>query len=272
MHKQSRDALAAALDVLDARLAEVSDGGDANQISEGCYAVGTLLDHEPALRRAFTDPASSPDSRRGLAERLLTGQLPPQPLEVFQDLVARRWETSADLREAVERIAASAALRAAEADGQLDEVEDELFRFGRLLEREPALRAALTDPGLPDDRKTALLADLLSGATPVTLRLIELAVTRPHGGSLEQRLDALSALAAQRRDRYVAKVRVARDLDDDLAERLSRALARLYGRQVELQVDVDPDVLGGLEVRVGDEIVNGTIAAQLSQAARRFSG
>jgi len=272
MHGRSRDALAGALDELDTRLAEDSDGARSNEISEGLYAVGALLDREPALRRAFTDPASSPDSRRDLAVRLLSDQLPAQPLEVLQGLVARPWDAAADLREAVEQLAANAAMRAAEAGGSLDEVEDELFRFGRLLEREPALRAALTDPGLPDERKTDLLGDLLSGASPITLRLVELAVTRPRAGSLESRLDDLSELAAKRRERYVAKIRVARELDDDLAERLSRALARLYGRQVELQVEIDPDVLGGVEVRVGDEIVNGTIAAQLSQAARRFAG
>jgi len=269
----SREALKRALASFDESIGSLPAGAGSHDVSEGLYAVAALLDREPSLRRALTDPASTPDSRRGLVDALLGGQLAPLPLGVLSDLVADRWGSSADLRTAVEQLAATAAMSAAEGEGVLDEVEDELFRFARLLEREHSLRAALTDPGLPAERKLSLLRDLIGGKTqPVTVRLIEIAVTRPHTGSLESALEALSRLAAQRRHRYVAQVRVARPLDADQEQRLGASLARIYGREVALQVDVDPTVLGGIEVRVGDEVIDGTVERRLQGVRRSFAG
>ncbi|MDP9434697.1 MAG: F0F1 ATP synthase subunit delta [Actinomycetota bacterium] len=269
----SRDSLRAALARFEEQVGSLPGGAEAGTVSEGLYAVAALLDREPSLRRAFTDPASSPQSRRGLAERLLSGQLPDLPLRTFSDLVASPWSSAADLRQAVETVAANAALRAAEGDGVLDDVEDELFRFARLLEREPQLRGALTDPGLPDDRKAALLRSLLGGrAQPATVRLVEILVTRPRGRSLEVALEELSRLAAARRQRLLAKVTVARPLDELQAQRLRAALAGTYGREVDLQVDVDPGVLGGVRVRVGDEVIDGTVTSRLRTARRRLAG
>ncbi len=268
----SRRSLAAALEGYEQTLAGLPDGAGSGEVSAGLYAVAALLDQESSLRRAFTDPASTPDARRALAERLLGQQLAPLPLRVLSDLVSQRWSTATDLREAVETIAATAALRAAEGDGTLDDVEDELFRFSRLIEREPALRDALTNPGLPAERKIALLQQLLHGKTQlVTERLIEISVLHPRGRSLEASLDRLSQLAAQRRQRYIASVRVARPLGADQETGLGAALARLYGREVELQVDVDPSVLGGIEVRVGDEVLDGTVARRLETVRRRLA-
>ncbi len=273
MQGASRDALAKVLARFEQNIASIPGGTGAGEVSEGLYAVAALLGREPSLRRALTDPASAPESRRGLVDALLGEQLTALPLLVLRELVAERWSSSADLHEAVELLAATAALTAAEGEGKLDEVEDELFRFARLLEREPALRAALTDPGLPTDRKSALLADLLGGrAQPASARLIEIAVTRPRGRSLEAALEDLVELAAGRRQRYVAQVRVARPLAEDQAERLAASLGRIYGREVALQVDVDASVLGGIEARVGDEIIDGTVQRNLSNVRRSLAG
>jgi F-type H+-transporting ATPase subunit delta len=269
----SRDALKNALARFEERIGSLPDGAGSGEVSEGLFSVAALLDREPSLRRAFTDPASTPRSRQLLVDTLLGAQLAPLPLSVLRDLVADRWNSPDDLREVVERLAATAALRAAEGDGKLDEVEDELFRFERLLEREPALRAALTDPGLPADRKSALLRDLLGGkAQDASVRLLEIAVTRPRGRSLETAIQELLDLAAARRSRYVAQVRVARPLEADQESRLQSSLTRIYGREVQLQVDVDPTVLGGLEVRVGDEVIDGTVSRRLHDVRRSLAG
>jgi len=281
----SRDALKAALASFESTASESTgglrshlpfapdEGADSREISEGLFAVAALLDREPSLRRAFTDPASSTEGRQALVDNLLGDQLPPLPLGVFRDLVAARWSSAVDLREAVEIVATTAAMQAAEQDGVLDEVEDELFRFARLLEREPALRAALTDPALPAERKTDLLRHLLpQQVQPTSMRLLEIAVTRPRAGSLELALEELSRLAAERRERYVAHVRVALALTPEHEGRLATALARIYGREVQLQVEVDPSVLGGVEVRVGDEVLNGTVERNLETVRRRLAG
>ena len=273
MQGASRDALKNALARFEESIGSLPDGAGSGEVSEGLYAVAALLEREPSLRRALTDPASSPQSRRLLVDTLLGAQLAPLPLSVVRDLVAERWSSSADLGAAVERIAATAALNAAEGEGTLDDVEDELFRFDRLLEREPALRRALTDPGLPDDRKLGLVRELLGGkAQPATVRLVEIAVTRTRGRSLESALGELVELAAARRARYVAQVRVAAPLSDQQESRLTASLARIYGREIQLQVDVDPSVLGGIEVRVGDEVIDGTVQRNLNNARRSLAG
>jgi F-type H+-transporting ATPase subunit delta len=272
MQGASRDALARSLARFEQAVPALPPGVAA-EVSDGLYAVAGLLDREPSLRRAFTDPASSPDNRRRLAQALLGSQLPAEPMRVFSDVVAERWSAPVDLREAVELLAANAALAGAEADGVLDDVEDQLFRFARLLEREPDLRAALTDPGLPDERKTALLDDLLgTRAHPVTVRLVKAAVTRTRGRSLEAALDELTELAAQRRQRFVAQVRVARPLEPQQEQRLIASLERMYGRQIQLQVDVDPSVLGGISVRIGDEVLDGTVRHNLEDVRRTLAG
>jgi F-type H+-transporting ATPase subunit delta len=273
MQGASRDALKNALARFEESIGSLPDGAGSGEVSEGLYAVAALLDREPSLRRALTDPASSPQSRRLLVDTLLGAQLPPLPLSVLRDLVAERWSGPADLREAVERLAATAAMTAAEGEGVLDDVEDELFRFSRLLQREPALRAALTDPGLPNDRKSSLVRDLLGGkARPATVRLVDIAVTRSRGRSVETALEDLVELAAARRQRYVAQVRAARPLDADQEARLTASLGRIYGREVQLQVDVDPSVLGGIEVRVGDEVIDGTVERNLNNVRRSLAG
>jgi F-type H+-transporting ATPase subunit delta len=273
MQGASRDALRNALARFEESIGSLPDGAGSGEVSEGLYAFAGLLEREPSLRRALTDPASSPETRKGLVDTLLGAQLAPLPLSVVRDLVGERWSGPTDLSEAAERLAATAALNAAEGEGALDDVEDELFRFARLLEREPALRAALTDPGLPDDRKSGLLRDLLGDrARPATVRLVEIAVTRTRGRSLEAALDELVELAARRRSRYVAQVRVARPLEADQEARLAASLTRIYGREVALQVDVDPTVLGGIEVRVGDEVIDGTVARKMNDVRRTLAG
>jgi len=186
---------------------------------------------------------------------------------VLKGVVSQRWSSPRDLVDATEVLAVQAALLVAQADGSLDEVEDELFRFSRVVAQDPALRAVLTDRGLPDDRKTALLDGLLGERTrPETQRLVTSLVLAPRGRTLEDGLAEYGRLAAEIRERSVARVTSAIRLTDAQEERLAAALARTLGREVQLQVDVDPAVVGGLVVRVGDEVIDGTTKHHLRAA------
>jgi F-type H+-transporting ATPase subunit delta len=114
---------------------------------------------------------------------------------------------------------------------------------------------------------------LLGGrAQEVTERLVVRLVERPRGRSLEAGLTALSALAAERRNRSVAVVTSAVPLSERQRQRLAAALGTLYGRPVQLNLDVDSAVLGGISVRVGDEVISGTISERLDEVARRMAG
>jgi F-type H+-transporting ATPase subunit delta len=166
-----------------------------------------------------------------------------------------------------------AALAAAEARRELDGVEDELFRFGRIVAGDPELSRVLSDRAAPSAGKTELLDRLLAGrVSPVTALLLRTTLTSSSVGTAEVAVERLSELAAQRRGRSVAHVTTAVALTPQQEQRLRDVLGRLYGRQIGLQVLVDPDVLGGLVVRVGDEVIDGSVAHRLETAGRRLAG
>ncbi|WP_455354148.1 F0F1 ATP synthase subunit delta [Streptomyces sp. SYSU K217416] len=271
MNGASREALAAARERLDALTDHTSV--DVAKLAGELAAVTALLDREVSLRRVLTDPAQAGEAKATLAGRLLSGQVGGEATDLVSGMVRSRWSQSRDLVDAAEELANTADLTAAQQAGALDNVEDELFRFGRIVASNTELRAALTDRGAKVSAKSELLRSLLGGkAHAVTERLVVRLVTQPRGRSLEAGLESLSKLAAERRDRMVAVVTTAVPLTDQQKQRLGAALAKLYGRQMHLNLDVDPEVLGGIEVRVGDEVINGTIADRLAEASRRMAG
>ncbi|MFC8273088.1 F0F1 ATP synthase subunit delta [Streptomyces sp. NPDC057271] len=271
MNGASREALVAARESLDALTDNTSV--DAAKLAGELAAVTALLDREVSLRRVLTDPAQAGEAKAELAGRLLGGQVGGETVDLVSGMVRSRWSQSRDLVDSVEELANTADLTAAQQAGALDDVEDELFRFGRIVSSSTELRSALTDKAATASAKGELLRSLLGGkANAVTERLVVRLVTQPRGRSLEAGLESLSKLAAARRDRMVAVVTSAVPLTDQQKQRLGAVLAKLYGRQMHLNLDVDPAVLGGISVQVGDEVINGTIAERLDEASRRLAG
>ncbi|MFF0436116.1 F0F1 ATP synthase subunit delta [Streptomyces sp. NPDC004327] len=271
MNGASREALSAAREALDALTDNTSV--DAGKLAGELAAVTALLDREVSLRRVLTDPAQAGEAKAELAQRLLAGQVGGEAVDIVSGMVRSRWSRSRDLVDGVEELANIADLTAAQKANGLDDVEDELFRFGRIVSSSTELRSALTDKKATATAKGELLRSLLGGkVNAVTERLVVRLVTQPRGRSLEAGLESLSKLAAARRDRMVAVVTSAVPLTDQQKQRLGAVLAKLYGRQMHLNLDVDPTVLGGIVVRVGDEVINGTIAERLDEATRRLAG
>ena len=264
----SRESLAEAEHRLDDRV----DSGSATELTtlgDQLFSVMRLLMAEPTLRRHLADPSVPSASRSHLADQLFGAQVGRPALDTVSDLVAARWSRPADLVEAVEVLARRATLGVAEKDGSLGEVEDELFRFGRILDREPHLTGLLADRAAPDERRVALLKELLGRkARPVTTALLEQTVRTPRGRSLDLAAEELSTLAAARRDRYVAHVSTPVALTPAQEQRLTESLTRLYARQMTLQIELDPSLLGGLVVRVGGEVIDGSVSSRLSAAKR----
>jgi F-type H+-transporting ATPase subunit delta len=270
MNGASRDALAAARERLDALTDSTSV--DAGSLADELASVTALLHREVSLRRVLTDPAQAGEAKAELAQRLLGSQVSGEAADLVSGMVRSRWSQSRDLVDALEELAALADLTAAQKAGTLDSVEDELFRFGRIVTSNTGLRAALTDRKAPASAKGELLAGLLgSRAVSTTERLVTRLVTAPRGRSLEAGLEFLSKLAAERRDRMVAVVTSAVPLSDPQKQRLGAALAKLYGRTMHLNLDVDPEVLGGIRVQVGDEVINGSMADRIEDAGRRMA-
>jgi F-type H+-transporting ATPase subunit delta len=157
----------------------------------------------------------------------------------------------------------------AESAGRLDALEDDLFRFGRVVLADAGLREALSAQGGDDDVKVALIEALLAGkASPEAIRLVGQAAVSPRGRRFSRVLETYLAVAAVRREQLTATVTTAVSLTDVQAQRLERALARIYHRAVQINVVLDPSVVGGIRVQVGDEVVDGTVLRRLQEAER----
>ena len=165
---------------------------------------------------------------------------------------------------------ARALFEVARAEGTLDEVEDELFRFARSFESNEELRNTLTDEMVPAARRQGIVEDLLGDATPTTTQLVSMVVglgprTRPAG---DHRLARAAGVGAKQLE--VAEVRTAVPLTDDQQDRLKAALANATGKQLNLKVVVDPSVLGGIVATVGDTVIDGTVRTRIDQMKSRL--
>jgi len=269
----SRASLADARERLAAVLAgPASADPGAEKLGDELFAVTGLLDDQVRLRRILSDPSRDSSARQALATGLLRGKVSDPTLDVVTALVGSNWSQPADLADAAEQLAVLAVVAAADNDGLLDDVEDELFRFGRVVNAEPQLRITLSDPFIAADRKNELLRSLLGGkVSEPSMRLITQAADHPRGRSLDVSLEEYARLAAERRERLVAEVHVAIALTDEQRGRLRAALTATYGRDVHLNVVLDPRVVGGMSVQISDEIIDGTVAGRLAELRRRMT-
>lgn len=266
----SRDALVAGRTVLRQQL---SAGADPAGVGSELFAVANLLDDSHSLRRALADPSRAEGGKQELADGLLRGKVSDATITVVNSLVGSRWSTEGDLVDATEQLAVESVLTGADRDGSLDRVEDELFRVERVVSGSPELQNALADPQRGGADKARLLRGLLEGkATSQTIDLVTQAVSHPRGQRLVRVLSGYGEIAARLREQLTATVTSAFPLDDALQQRLSQALAHVYGRTVRTELVVDPSVVGGLRIQVGDEIIDGTILSRLSQAQRLLAG
>lgn len=161
---------------------------------------------------------------------------------------------------------AEALFNVVRAEGEIDQVEDELYRFGKLVESNHELRQALADQGIDRAQRVKVLEGLLGDrVSPHTLGLLTFIVTQGRARQLPQILEGLSSLAAEARNSVVAEVRSAVPLDEDQRKRLAEALASATGKQVQVKAIVDPSVIGGVVAKVGDTVIDGSIRRRIEQ-------
>jgi F-type H+-transporting ATPase subunit delta len=197
---------------------------------------------------------------------MLRGKVSDTTLGLVGTLAGGRWSGTADLLTGVETLGVEALLASAEKAGDLGEVEDELFRFGQVVDGSPELAAVLADSSSDVSRRAELVRSLLAGkARPVTVRLAELALVGYGGRGFVASLTRLVEAAAARRDRQVAYVTVAAPLSEADEQRLGARLGQLYGREVALKITVNPAILGGVSVQVGNDLYDGTVLRRLQQ-------
>lgn len=272
MRAASEASLAAASDRWEPVLAATTDSA-ARRLGEDLFAVVDALDSSASLRRALTDPSRDGDSKAALAQGLLGGKTADDVADLVAGVVRSRWSSEADLPEALEELGTAAVLTAAQSRGELVRVEDEIFRFERTLATQRDLRVALGSVDLPAQRRTSVVEALLGEkVAPETALLIGRTVGALRQRSVTARLDRIAQLAAARRRRVVATVTAATPMTEAQVARLTDILARMYGTEVQVNVGIDPEVLGGLRVQIGADVVDATVAGKVFEARRRISG
>jgi F-type H+-transporting ATPase subunit delta len=235
-------------------------------VADEILGVGEVLAGEPRLRRALADPSRTGEERAGLIGAVVEGKVSAEAAGLLRILAGGRWSSGTDLLDAVERLGVEALLASAQAAGELAQVEDELFRFGQVVDSDLRLASAIGATSAPADQRAQLAASLLQGkARPATVRLVTVAVHGFGGRGFAGSLTRLVEASARRREREIAYVTVAAPLSPAESSRLATRLTQIYGRAVEIKVTVNPGVLGGASVRVGDDLYDGTVQHRLNE-------
>ena len=267
----SRQSLVAARAKLDAAVKGATADSAAKLSSELFLAAEVLASNVP-LRRAFADMSRDVASKETLVKDLFGKTLGSAALTVLTDVATLRWSAGGDIVHVLEQLAIEAEGSAANINGELDRVEDELFEISRVIAENFELRKALVGPGTTSAKST-LVSDVLGKrASESTVRLAAALVTSLRGRSIEAGFaDYLSALA-NRRNRLIANVRVAATITDTQKVRLAQAIEKQVGQPIRVNIQVDPTLIGGVSVKFADELVDGSISNRLAGAGRALVG
>jgi F-type H+-transporting ATPase subunit delta len=267
----SRQGLLALRGALDGQLKGASSA-ECTALSADLLKALAAIASSVGLRRALTDPARDHDSKLVLINDLFGKEINAKALALLGTAAASRWSSSGEIADALEQIAVEAEATAANLDGAIDRVEDELFTFSRLLVAHNDLRLALNDRADSADRKRSLVESIFAGkVSPSTLRLIEAVIAGLRGRSIEATLSAYAHAVSARRNQLVAVVRTAVALTPAQIATLAASLTKQVGQPVHINSEIDPSVLGGIEVRFADEIIDGTISNRLAEASRALA-
>lgn len=265
----SRESLTALQNQISAKR---GDSGFAETGSE-LLNVTKLFASDKALRVSLADAGQPADSRESLVRDLLGSKISSLALEFVVAATRSRWSSPDDLVEGVESLAAFIVFAAAESAGELERVENEIFAFGHAVDANAELQMALTNPAFSPDLKAGVVRDVLADRVAKgSALLLEHTGANLRGRRVDVALKNLSDIAANLRNRIVAEVRVAIPLTSEQVTRLSSVLARIAGQQVSLNVVVDPSVVGGVSVRLGDDVIDGSVSTRLEQARRTLVG
>lgn len=256
------------IDVRTALAAQLSNApGAVSELAQELFAAVDVIDANAVLRRSLADPTGEAVRKSKLVDTVFGAKVSPAALAVITAAATARWSTERDLSDVLEETAVETMTVAAEQSGRDEQTENDLFRFERLIAGSPELTSAVRDQHRSSADRAKLVQTLLSGKTsPETSALAQRAASHPRGRSYAATISAFLTVMARRRGQSQAVAYVALPPTDEQMERLTAALTKLYGKPVQVNVVIDPQVVGGIRVLVGDEVIDGTIMRRLETA------
>lgn len=264
----SRQSLALLRVDLDEKLKNLTSA-DCATLSDELFHIWSSLDSSIGLRRALTDPARDAASKSELIANLFGKVLSAKALEIFSKAVSLRWSNPAQLADAIEQIAVEAEAAVANVDDKLDLVLSEIFNFSKIILENPELRLALINRADSVERKQELLKSIFGQKfTSSSQRLLSKSVEGRGNRGIEKSISAYSNALTARRNRVNAHIKSSIALSDGQAKKLADSLTKKIGQPVHLNIEIDPSVLGGISIRFGDEVIDGTISNRLAEASR----
>ena len=268
MSNASSQSLAAIL-----KLADSLPGSVAVEAASGLLAAAGVIERESQLRNLLTDGGRTAQSRSKLSADLFASKINAESVEIINAAVAARWSNGAQLVEVLEQAAYRAMFNAAESENVLDRVEEEIFLFARAVSQNGELQMGLTNPAYDAAAKAKLVENLIGGsAHPYAVKVLAHVAANLRGRRTDRMFEEVVDLAAARRSRLRAKLRTAIKLDSSQRTRLTAALTEIYKKPIQLDEELDTDVIGGIEVRIADYVIDGTIAGRLRQARHQVAG
>lgn len=264
----SRQSLALLRVDLDEKLKNLTSA-DCATLSDELFHIWSSLDSSIGLRRALTDPARDATSKSELIANLFGKVLSAKALEIFSKAVSLRWSNPAQLADSIEQIAVEAEAAVANVDDKLDLVLSEIFNFSKIILENPELRLALINRADSVERKQELLKSIFGQKfTSSSQRLLSKSVEGRGNRGIEKSISAYSNALTARRNRVNAHIKSSIALSDGQAKKLADSLTMKIGQPVHLNIEIDPSVLGGISIRFGDEVIDGTISNRLAEASR----
>jgi F-type H+-transporting ATPase subunit delta len=271
----SSESLATGLAELEAKLPTAS-----LQLAKELFGILGMVDSSAGLRRALTDPSRNGDEKSALVRQLVGGKVSADAAEIAGGLASSRWATARDIGDALETLAATVVISVAEnksavsASGisGLEELENDLFSFNQAVASNHEVQRALSEPQASAAAKATLAEKLVPGVSEEAKVLITQAVTQPRGIKPTRLVERFAELAAKRQQRWIATVSVTRPLTPTQLARLQAGLNALYGRELKVNVNVDPALIGGIRVQVGDEVLDASVITRLGELQRQLAG
>lgn len=244
---------------------------DAWRIGNELFTITKVLDDSIQLERALTDPSRPVADKVAVLTELLGDNVHPMTMEIMTDLVSRHWSRARDIANAVEDFGVDAMMYYADATGATLQVSVELSELHSALLNLPVVRAKLYDYQATSEARVKLFHEVFSGKTlnKVTMRLAEHATCNLRRRRYLETIQWLINKLSRHMGESMVTVTTATPLKPEQIKRLVEVYSAKVGRQVHINSVVDPTVLGGMRIQVGDEVTDNTVVAQLQSLHRK---